>query len=72
MFDDLEVVVIVSALVMVAVLCGFGGIWNNWIWLGKDGYSLPYNLRPGLFRFWFSIVPRKILGFKTGMEYITL
>jgi hypothetical protein len=51
---------------------GMLGIWNNWIWIGKGGYNLSQNQKPGFFRFWFSIAPRYLLGMKTGMENITL
>jgi hypothetical protein len=44
------------------------GIWNNWIWIGKDGYNLPSELRPGFFRFWFYVAPRYLLGMRTGMN----
>jgi len=70
--DNSDAWIYVSALIATGLVCGLGGIWNNWIWIGKDGYNLPLNLQPGFFRFWFSIVPRKILGLKTGMEDITL
>jgi hypothetical protein len=66
-----EAAVFISVLAIVAV-CGLAGIWNNWIWIGKNGYNLPYELRPSFCRFWFSVVPRKIVGLKTGMENITL
>jgi len=33
MMDNTEAFVIVSALVMVALVGGLGGIWNNWIWI---------------------------------------
>ena len=72
MMDNTEALVLVSALVMVALVGGLGGIWNNWIWIGKNGYNLPHNLRPGFFRFWFSVIPRKALGLKTCMEDITI
>ena len=72
MMSNPEFLVITLAVAVVAVVGGLGGIWNNWIWIGKDGYNLPYNLRPGFFRFWFSIMPRRILGFKTGMEDIAI
>ena len=50
----------------------FVGVWNNWIWLGKDGYNLPQPLRPGFFRFWFVIAPRACLFMSTSMESVTL
>ena len=49
MFSNPEAVVLVFAVVMVVVVGGLGGIWNNWIWTGKDGYNLPHDLRPGFF-----------------------
>jgi hypothetical protein len=70
MMSNPEALIIVFVVVVVAVVGGLGGIWNNWIWIGKDGYNLLYHLRPGFFRFWFSVIPRKIFGFKTGMEDI--
>ena len=71
MLDNSEDWILVFVLVVVVVI-GLIGIWNNWIWIGKDGFNLPYKLQPSFFRFWFSIVPRNILGLKTGMENITL
>ena len=69
---DAEALIIASALVAIVAVGGLGGVWNNWIWIGKDGHNLSYYLRPGFFRFWFSVIPRKILGLKTGMENITI
>jgi hypothetical protein len=47
-------------------------IWVGWTWIGTDGHMLRKDLRPGFFKFWFSITPRFLLGLRTGMEEITL
>ena len=69
--NDSEPLVLLSVFVVIAI-CGLVGVWNNWVWIGKDGYNLPYNLRPGFFKFWFSVMPRWLMRLKTGMEDVTL
>lgn len=48
----------ILSIVLILFIFALVGIWNNWLWIGKDGYSLPHEDRPGFFRFWFNIVPR--------------
>lgn len=60
--------VILPALAIV----GMVAIWGNWIWLGKDGFTLPSAVQPGFFRFWFSVAPRYAIGLRTGMEETAL
>jgi hypothetical protein len=61
-----------SVFMVVVILAGLIGIWDNWIWLGKDGWNLPLHQRPGFFKFWLVIIPRYITGRPTGMEDVTL
>ncbi|MBI4120767.1 MAG: hypothetical protein HY457_00725 [Parcubacteria group bacterium] len=64
--DQAVSVILMSVFILVAMV----GIWNNWIWVRKDGNMLTDC--PGFFRFWFIITPRYLLGMKTGMEDVTL
>ncbi len=59
--------ILVGAVVVVWI-AGFVGIWNNWMWIGSDGWTIPMRYIPGPFRFWFSYIPRKVLGLSTGLE----
>lgn len=51
-----------TVFVITMVIVGMLAIWGNWIWIGKDGYSLPVRLTPGFFRFYLVIIPRFLLG----------
>jgi len=53
-------VLIVLAIVVVA---GIVGLWNNWIFIGPDGYNLTGKDRPGLFRFYATLVCHPIQTF---------
>ena len=67
-----EQVLFFAFILPVLAIVGMLAIWGNWIWLGKDGFTLPSSAQPGFFRFWFSLAPRFLVGLHTGMEDITL
>ncbi|MBI5733253.1 hypothetical protein HY967_04900 [Candidatus Jorgensenbacteria bacterium] len=48
-----DAVIYIGALIVVGIVAMIG-MWNNWIWIGDDGYLIPYERRPGFFKFWIS------------------
>lgn len=66
--DQIALYGLISCFTLLTLL----GIWNNWIWIGKDGYMLDPNLRPGFLKFWLQITPLYLVGRRTGMEKHTL
>lgn len=45
------------AVMVVAIVVG---LWNNWIFIGPDGYTLTGKDRPSLFRFYATLVRHPI------------
>lgn len=54
-----------------ALIC-MVGLWGNWIWIGKDGWSIPLKLRPGFFEFYLRYLPCWMLGLPTGMKHLEI
>jgi hypothetical protein len=48
MEGNLDVLVVLG----IVAVCMVVGLWNNWIFIGPDGYNLTGNDRPSLFRFY--------------------
>lgn len=56
MEGNIDVLVVLA----IVVIAGIVGLWNNWIFIGPDGYNLTGKDRPGLLRFYTALIFRPI------------
>lgn len=52
---------VVFAVLAIAVLVG---LWNNWIFIGPDGYNLTGKDRPSLLRFYTALLLHPVKTFE--------
>lgn len=68
MSSNIDIIIAVIVIFIAALV----GIWGNWVWIGKDGFTLPHEQRPSFRQFWFNYLPRKAVGRETGIEDVEL